>query len=59
MVQQQPPDTKDECPMDPDDYWSPVCTHMSDDKDRNMGRGQVFLAELSDVETVPKFKDSR
>ena len=30
-------------------------THMSDDEDRNIARGQEFLEELSEVESVPDF----
>ena len=55
VVGQQPHDAKDQCPMDSDDYWLPACTHMSDDEDRTIARGQAFLQELSDVEPVPNF----
>ena len=41
--------------MDSDECWSPACMHMSADKDRNIARGQAFLEELSDVESVPDF----
>ena len=37
--QQQPRDANAECQMDSDDCWSPACTHMSDNEDRNLAGG--------------------
>ena len=55
MVQPQPLDANDKCLMDSDEFWSPACMHMSDDEYSSMARGQAFLEELSDVESVPDF----
>ena len=40
-----------------DDQWSPACTHMStsDDQYSHRVRGQDFLADLSDEESIPQF----
>ena len=40
-----------------DDHWSPACSQMSRSKDEcSQGRrGQEFLAELSDAESIPQF----
>ena len=39
--------------MELDDYWSPMCTHMSDDEDQKVAKGQACLQELSNVELYP------
>ena len=53
--EEQPLKVYNKCPMDSQQCSPPPCTHMSDEKDRNIARGKAFLEELSEVESVTDF----